>query len=293
MSGTTLSRTIEDDLRAHIRGGEAPPYPLTLNGIAEHFGVSLMPARAAVATLVDEQFLIRQENGRLSINPRRRQRKAVERDETPPDSVPPEKVLADYIIQLSLTGETTYLREEATAEQFGIGRTVLRRIFNRFAGENLIEHVPRCGWCVHAYRQQDMIDFLEVRETLELRAIDLAKPKLQEDQLQKFLEANTPYADGTPRLENSLHRYWMDLADNRYMTDFFAQHGVYFQVLFDRAVMDEATVAQRATEHREILTALINKNWSRAKRDLSQHIQGQRANVARMFETMKESASAS
>tara|TARA_R110000850_G_scaffold84956_5_gene182385 strand:- start:966 stop:1838 length:873 start_codon:yes stop_codon:yes gene_type:complete len=282
----TISEQIEDDLRAHVVTGIEPGYPLTLKGIAGHFSVSLMPVRSAVARLVDQSFLVRGDNGRLSLNPRRRSRNGASTVEEVrgPTPVAPEKRLSDYIISMSLRGADDCLREEATAERFDIGRTVLRRIFNRLAGEGIIEHLPRRGWRVRPFQEKDMLDYIDLRETLELHAIDLTYHQLDWGYLEELVIANEPDSDGNPQLDNRLHRHWINLADNRYMKEFFEQNGIYFDMLFNRAVLDRETVAQRASEHRSILKALLVKDLDKAKTDLSRHILKQRDHVSRFLE---------
>ncbi len=282
----TISEQIENNLRAYIVAGQAPPYPHTLGGIAKHFGVSLMPARVAVDALVKGDYLTRAENGALKIN-------AARRSNDPnvalasiawPAPVAPEKRLTEHVIGLSLRGKDELLREEVTAGQFGIGRTVLRRILNRLAGERLIEHLPRRGWRVRPYSEKDMLDYIDFRETLELHALDLSHSRLDRALLAEFLEANSPYAKGAPRLDNRLHRHWIRKAGNRSLREFFDQHGVYYETLFNRAVLDKDTVARRAGEHREILEALLANNLPAAKSALSRHIRDQRKHVTRLFE---------
>lgn len=282
----TITEQIAEDLRAHIVAGEPPPYPLTLTGIAKNFDVSLMPVRGAVDLLVEERFLIREDSGGFSINARRRSRdpsvslQSVRR----PAPVVPEKRLAEHVINLSFRGVDECLREEVTAEQFKIGRTVLRRILNRLSGEGIIEHLPRRGWRVRPYSEKDMLDYIDFRETLELHALDLSQGKLDSGFLRALMEANTPDPGGKPRLDNRLHRHWIERAGNRYLREFFDQHGIYYETLFTRAVLDDDTVARRAGEHRRILKALLENDLPKAKGALSRHIKDQRKHVARLFE---------
>ncbi|MHC4994497.1 MAG: GntR family transcriptional regulator [Planctomycetota bacterium] len=286
----TIARAIEEDLVARIRAGEQPPYPLNLAGIASHFGVSVMPARVAVETLVDNRYLIRQPNGRLAINPRRR---AVRKRKSAASRQPaqsPDQVLSDHVVRLSLNSDTSYLREEATAEQFGIGRTVVRRVLSRLAGAGIIRHEPRCGWRVQPYREKDMLDYLDMREMLELHAVDLAWDRLEQDSLKAMLAANSPDAAGRPRLDNTLHAYWIGLADNRYISAFFDQHGVYHEALFEYAALAASIVEEMAAQHRAILEAMIVRRRTRAKQALSVHIRGQRPNVSKMFECLTQSS---
>jgi DNA-binding GntR family transcriptional regulator len=283
----TLAEQIEDELKTHVLSGSSPPYPLTLSGIAGYYGVSLMPVRAAVDALVEGRYLLRQDNRRLVINRQRASRKAPCRPPERPTAASPEEKIAKKVIHLSLLGHETFLREEAAALRFGIGRTVVRRIFSRLAGQRILEHVPRRGWRVRPFREQDMHDYLEVREALELRALELARPRFEEQRLRELLAANTPQ-DGRPRLDNRLHQYWIHLAGNRYLREFFVENGVYYQALFDRAVFNDHIVARRAAEHRRILKAILAQDWQAARDALSHHIRGQRAHVARMFRQLSE-----
>jgi DNA-binding GntR family transcriptional regulator len=282
----TISEQIENDLKAHIVAGKTPPYPLTLSGIAKHFDVSLMPVRAAVDFLAKESYLIRADNGRLSINTRRRSRDPAKalKTVTRPAPVSPDQKLTEHIINLSLQGADVCLREEATADQFDIGRTVLRRIFNRLSGEGIIEHLPRRGWRVRPYSERDMLDYIDFRETLELHALDLSRQRLNPEFLHELIEGNSPRPNGKPQLDNRLHRHWIDRADNRYLREFFDQHEIYYETLFARAVLDDETVARRAGEHRLILKALLDNDLPKAIAALSKHIKDQRNHVARLFE---------
>ena len=279
----TISEQIQEDIKAHIVAGETPAYPLTLGGIAGHFGASLMPARTAVEQLIDAKFLFRTEDGSLGINTRRRSRDPhVSLSSLRPAApVAPEEKIAEHIISLSLRGAGECLREEVTAEEFGIGRTVLRRIFNRFSGEGIIEHLPRRGWRVRPFSEPEMLDYIDMRETLELRAVELAMQRLDTDFLHQLIAGNRPDADGRPRLDNRLHRHWIDRAENRYISQFFDQNGIYYETLFARAVQDDETIARRAREHCRILKALLVGDLTEAKTALSKHIRDQRAHVAR------------
>ncbi len=287
----TLTETIERDLIAHLQAGRTPPYPLTLGGIATHFGVSLMPARAAVASLVSKKYLLQGANRRLSINPRKRIAAVPEAAASPPAAPPTEKLVEDAIVRMSLLGDESFLREEAAARRFGVGRTVVRRIFSRLSGSRLIEHVPRRGWRVRALRERDMLEYLDVRETLELRALELAWDKLDDARLRGLLEANSPDAEGQPRLDNRLHQYWIDLAGNRYLREFFDQNGIFFQTLFDRAILDADMLARIAGEHRAILQALLNRDKSEARRALCEHIRGQQSHLVLLYERIQSKTS--
>ena len=79
MVTNTLSQQIESELREAVCRGKNPAYPLTLNGMAKHFDVSIQPVRTAVETLLEERWILRNAQGRLALNPKQKGKKT-----TPP-----------------------------------------------------------------------------------------------------------------------------------------------------------------------------------------------------------------
>jgi DNA-binding FadR family transcriptional regulator len=110
---------------------------------------------------------------------------------------------------------------------------------------------------------------LQVREILELKALELAAEKLEIKMLEKFLAYNAP---AEKKVDNSLHNYIIEKSANRYIKDFFNHYGKYYEILFACEDMDSSSVATAAAQHRKILTALINRNYRHAKAALSEHI---------------------
>jgi len=280
----TISQQIEAELRMYVSTGEEAPYRLTLEAMAEHFGASIQPARTAVTTLLSENWLLRNETGGLVMNPRKKGKGVPDDNQNSVSRLDIGELLEESIIRHSLRGESVFLREEETATQFNVGRSVLREMFNRLTGDGLLEHIPRRGWQVRAYSEEQMLDYLEVRETLELRALDLAQDRFEVKELGRLIERNTPSPNDPLRIDNGLHAYWTECAGNRYITDFFAQHSRYYAALFDYATLAGAIVEEMAAQHREILEALIQGEQVKARRILRQHIRAQRPNITRMLE---------
>ena len=124
-------------------------------------------------------------------------------------------------------------------------------------------HVPRCGWRVRAFDENDLVAYLEVREVLENKALALARPHLVEADLRRMLAGNVSRSGG-PRLDNSLHRYLVEKSGNDYLREFFDRHGAYYTSLLDFAAPETCVVAAMARQHRKILRALIAQDWARA-----------------------------
>ncbi|MDA7977619.1 MAG: GntR family transcriptional regulator [Pirellulales bacterium] len=318
-----ITEFIKADLKTRIVSGRFLPAKLTLTALSEHYSVSATPVRRAVSELIAERYLQKRSNGRLVFDERWRgpgnweisAKSGLASDETAPDSanrVPPasgalpapsesvpaasgvlpakseqaEAITAE-IIRRSLSGATGFLREEAASEEHGVGRSVIRAIFSTLAGRGLIEHVPRRGWRIRPYREADMLQYLDVRESLELKALDLAWPRLERDRIAVFLAGNSPNKDGRQQIDNRLHQYWIERSSNRYIIDFFAGHGGYYDALFDRAAIPTNVIAQAAAEHRDILQAILSNDRRQARESLTRHIQGQRPKVSRMYEDLQ------
>ena len=285
----TISQTIQTDLKNALLNRKALPCALTLKAISEHYQVSFMPARQAVEALIEDGLLIRSTNGRLEALPASTAVAKSSKSKRNKAKLSPELAIRNNVIQRCLTQQTDYLREAASAKAFGIGRTVVRQIFSRLAGEGLLEHVPRCGWRVRAFSEAELHEYLAVRELLELKALDLARPNFNAAELQQLLAANQPAKAKKPaQLDLDLHQYWIERCGNYYIQDFFSRHGGFYNALFNYAVVDSAVKTHMATEHRAIISCLLKNNWSGARKALQSHIRDQHQAVSQAITFSKE-----
>ncbi len=284
-----LADRIREDLSRRIDSGADMPAKLTLAALGSHYGVSVTPIRHAVDDLIDAKDLLKLSNGRLIVNP---DRYGSARGQTPPPAPAArnwEEVITRDVLLQSLRGVEGYLREEAASERYGVGRTVLRRILSRMAGAGMLVHEPRRGWRIRLFRYEEMCAYVEVRETLEIQALDLARDRLETRDLKSMLAANIPAGRGSePRLDNRLHRYWIDRCDNYYIRDFFDRHGRYYTTLFEHAAPGAEVVDDMVQHHRAILSAVIDQDWTMARRVLSHHIRAQRPSLKKMIERIHE-----
>jgi DNA-binding GntR family transcriptional regulator len=269
-----LSVYIKEDLQRRIQSGDGPPCKLTLPGIAEYYDVSITPVRSAIGRLIQDGVVCKRANGRLAVSSKSRGKKVNDAPVRPPRTPRDwDLAVAREVMIASLAREPSYLREESLAAKYAIGRSVIRQSLGRLAGAGLIEHVPRCGWLVHPILEDDIRAYLEIREALELKALDLAKPRLDGRDLEAMLAGNEAAEDAGPRLDNRLHQYLIGKSGNRYIQNFFGQYtATYYTAVFDYAAPEAHVVARMAGQHREILEALLARHWAQARRALSQHI---------------------
>jgi DNA-binding GntR family transcriptional regulator len=274
----SLVARIKNEIGSCLERSEDLQIPLTVQGLSEHYGVSYTPVREAIGELIEVGLIRKKSNGRLeAITPKKRSKKSNFRTEEESQKKPVENITKE-LVEISLGGEECFIREEATANRHGLTRSTLRQILQRLAGERLLEHVPRRGWRVKPFRQEDMDAFIEVREVMELKALDLAKAKLCTAESQKKLwqiRENNQLAKGKKgqtKIDNSLHAYVIDLAANSYINDFFDRHGRYFTILFNWEGENEKAASEAVVQHHEIIDALLDQNWSLAKKRLSHHL---------------------
>jgi len=271
----SIAEYIQQDLAVRLRAGHDLPAPLTLDSLAEHYQVSFTPVRTAIAGLIEEGLVEKGANRRLNASARqpaaRTRKKPAPLPERPREAF---ERIANDLVKRSLDGEPVYLREEATAEEYAISRSAIRNIFHRLAGAGMLDHIPRRGWRLRPFRREDLQAFIEIREVLELKALDLARPRLLAQDLQKILDGNRlPQSDDeSPVIDNSLHAYIIDKAENDYIKGFFERQGRYYELLFDWEDEDRATAIETVEQHRDILESLLKKDWKSAQRALSHHI---------------------
>jgi DNA-binding GntR family transcriptional regulator len=281
-----LTAYIAEDLRGRIRSGARLPCAVSLPALAKHYGVSLTPVRGAVAQLLADGCVKKLPNGRLSVVPAEKKPSQKFRAVQPPPTAQDwDRILIREVMLASLERKPVRLREEALAEKHQVGRSIIRQSLSRLAGAGLIEHVPRRGWLVQPIQEEDVVAYLDVRETLELKALDLARPHIDNADLAPMLEGNAPAGKGQPpRLDNRLHEYLIAKSGNRYIRNFFRQHtATYYTSAFDYAAPEAHVVAEMAAQHRDILEALIGRHWVRAREALALHIRAQRPVLAELL----------
>ena len=275
----TLAAFIREDLKSRILGGTLTG-KVTLRDLSERYLVSLTPVREAVEALVRQKVLHKEESGRLAV-PQALPRSG--RAPAPPQPRDGHAVIASDLMRRSLRGEAEFLREEAAAERYGVGRTVLRHVFSRLAGAGMLEHVPRRGWRVRPFREEDMHAYLEVRELMEVKALDLARPRLDPAVLERILEKDRPRAGAASEVDTELHPYLIEQSGNRFIQDFFRRHGAYYTTLFYYAALGASVVSEMARQHQGILEDLLDRRWDRARAALAMHIRDQAPVMRKMM----------
>lgn len=298
------SQYIEEDLRGRVSGGRGWPCEPTLERLAAHYRVSTRPVRTALGRLRKQGLLGKDRRGAPAESGRRADRrgghvKAAARPKSggqgniePPTDYG--QAMARELVERSLEGRETFVREQAMARRFGVSTTRVRETFHRLAGEGVIEHVARRGWRLRALSQKDLDDFAAVRQTLECMALRLSWEALQGSEgraaMERFLAGNVVLADPAepPRVDDGFHAWIIEAADNRYIGDFFERFGRYYRVLFAWEGRDRAAAVHTAVQHRRILEAILRRDLAGTEKALVEHLRYEHPLLRRAMDCEKQ-----
>lgn len=278
-SGMSIAAYISQDLRKRIRTGVTLPANLSLSDLSRHYEVSITPVRDAIQMLVEEGYLRRLANRRIEVNPAKigigGDDEHIALPKNPSDW---DEILLDEVMHASLSLVAVYLREGALAEKHHVGRSIIRSTFSRFAGAGLLDHVPRRGWRVEPVRIEDVEAYLEVREAMELTALEAARPRIERSEIMALLDGETHALSDVP------HRFLIEKSGNRYIIGFFNQFVPrFYRKLLYYAAPEAEVVDEMTSEHVQVLQAILEKDWSRARGILSGHIRGQKTVLERIL----------
>jgi DNA-binding GntR family transcriptional regulator len=205
------------------------------------------------------------------------------------------KVLKARIVsrQFSL-GERLNLAQ--LEEQMGISRTPLKEALNRLALEGLVEIQPRKGTFILNPTPDEIADSFDVRQVLEVYAVELAAQRVTETQLEKMRgivkalrrlsEAENweqIFQEYMP-LDYSLHELILEIAGNGRLLEIWKQVNVHAEmgrIRYGRS-REEAQLAQK--EHEEILRAFEARDITVLREMISHHIERVKGSIVQDLE---------
>ncbi len=160
-------------------------------------------------------------------------------------------------------GEEQRLSDITLAEQLGVSRTPARQALERLVQEGLVRSDPRRGFWTRTFTAQDIHEIYDLRGALEVLALRLAAPHLDQEDLKalRFLQVDIRFhtlitrASGNGRLIHSLSML-------RSQVCMFQTQDTYYPRRMEIAL----------NEHEQILLALLAGNVDEAAECLSRHI---------------------
>lgn len=185
-------------------------------------------------------------------------------------------------IMMGVISPGTRMMEVELAEEMGVSRTPVREAIRKLEKEGMISIEPRRGAYASSLSNQDMVDILEVRQTMEGLAADLATVRFTEDQKKELLDVseafNQAVASGDMEqmiaLDTLFHHLIVEGTGNKLLAVMVGQ--LQDMVLrFRYLYYDDFRRAEKMPEeHKEILDAIFEGDPIKAKDAADNHING-------------------
>jgi DNA-binding GntR family transcriptional regulator len=180
-------------------------------------------------------------------------------------------------------GERLHLDE--MQKQMQISRTPLKDALNRLAVEGLVIIKPRSGTFLAPLNVREVSESFDVRNVLELYAIETLAPAISETQLRELrallqeLRQELQRARETKDYvcyvddDHKLHAMIVEFSGNLKLRDAWSQVNVFVQMarLHYEDETEEFAVTQK--EHEDIMRALERRDPAQARAALNWHIQ--------------------
>jgi DNA-binding GntR family transcriptional regulator len=198
------------------------------------------------------------------------------------------KVVAERLrqeIQHGTLAAGTRLRQNDVAQRFGVSTTPVREAFAQLQAEGLVRIDPHRGAVVFHPSVDDVLEFYEIRETLESLAVTHAIPNLRPD-MARDLGA---LIDRMRRTEDA--RKWLKLNDQFHLRLYEAAGRPRLSRLID-SLRDASApyiymfvasrpLSERANEeHQKILDASVRGDAAGAKRAIRDHLRSASRDLA-------------
>lgn len=173
------------------------------------------------------------------------------------------------------------LLEVPLAAEFGVSRGPIREALRQLAADKLVTFTPRRGAVVRSLTRTDFLDAYQVREALELLAVRLATPLLDEEDFA-FLDERIEAMDvaieagdnvGLLRENLAFHRRFVERTNNAMLMTTY-QHVADSIGRYQRwSVELRGDLHKVAEEHRAILDRVRARDVDGAVERSRQHIE--------------------
>ena len=196
---------------------------------------------------------------------------------------PLREIVYEELKRQILVGEIapgTRMMEVDLAEEMGVSRTPVREAIRKLEKEGLVTIEPRRGAYASDISIKDILDVLEVRQTLEGMAASLAARKVTEEEKQDFIRANAAYkaailsgnTDEIIKNDEYFHQLIVNYSDNKTLTQLLSQ--VQELALRFRYIYydDFSRYERMPKEHEEIEEAILSGDIEKAKIVAEEHV---------------------
>lgn len=185
-----------------------------------------------------------------------------------------EEILAEHL------RPGTELQEVALSVQLGVSRGPIREAIGRLASEGLVTVRPRRGAVVRSLSKAEFRELYQVREALEMMAVQLAVPRLRDEDLDALealidrMEAHAKANEVAEFFEANVefHGRLIEASGNGKLQELYRQLLGQLGRYRLRSVMLRGNLERSVTEHAAILRAARRGDAARAAHLMAEHI---------------------
>ena len=171
------------------------------------------------------------------------------------------------------------LREAALARLWNVSRTPMREAVRRAAEGGLLILRPNQAPVVRTLSIADVRALYDLREVLEVHALDLAWPALTGQPVQRILSLAHRAAPETSRWQHrclqfdlALHRWWTNHCGNTWLKADLERHYQFLRIFQRWVGRDPTALTKGYEEHVAIVRSITAEDQARTRRLLSHHI---------------------
>jgi DNA-binding GntR family transcriptional regulator len=182
------------------------------------------------------------------------------------------------------------ISEQKLATSMGVSRGPLREAIRRLEGRKLVTRIPNVGVRVAELSTQDLLELLQIRESLESLACGLAATKMSDEEIDD-LAALIASHQSQPRLQDG-SGYYQDSGDHDFHFRIVKASGnqrliqMLCEELYDllrvyryRSSTSAGRANEALAEHKAIIDALRSRDPAKAQACMAQHLRKARSNV--------------
>jgi DNA-binding GntR family transcriptional regulator len=172
------------------------------------------------------------------------------------------------------------LVEEQLADQVGISRTPVREAFHKLERDELVIRLPKGGFAVREFTQEDVEEIFGIRSALESYAAYLAALHMAPDKIsileKKLKESERASKRGDDDKVLQLHNEFYDLlyksCKSKKLTEMIDSFRDYFYRYRSALLRTENGMSYTNQYHRQMLEAMKKKNQRLAERLVRTHL---------------------
>jgi DNA-binding GntR family transcriptional regulator len=169
------------------------------------------------------------------------------------------------------------LTETEYAEEYGTSRGPIRDAFSLLLSDGFVQKFPRRGTVVKGYTLDEIQDLLDIRNLLEILALEKIKSKDQRAYLDKMnlliaeMEQKQDQTREYAKLNYEFHYQIIIASESSVIINAYDRLGAPLLSIQSFSLLDTQNINKSLEEHKQIVHYLEEKNIEKAENILSSH----------------------